>query len=103
MKYGYRSSNAEATCIVLNGNAQGTPLTTAITPGAQTATISGGLYDLWCDASVHIKVDAIANDVTVNSGYLLRANTTIRVLIPNDGMSIGAVGAIGTLRYHKVS
>lgn len=103
MKYGNRAANAEATCIVLTGNAQGAPLTTAITPAAQTAAIDGGLYDLWCDASVYVKIAAIANDVTTSSGYLLRANTTIRVMIPDDSLKIGAIGAIGTLSYHKVN
>lgn len=103
MKYGSRIPNVESIAIVLSGNAQGTALTTAVTPAAQTAVLEGGLYDIWCDVDIHIKVAVIANDVTTSTGYLLRANNTVPLMLPQDGEKIGAIGAVGTLRYHKVS
>ena len=102
MKYGPRYPNPEALAIVLSGNAQGTSLATSGT-AAQTAALDGGLYDVWCDVDVYLKVATTANDVTTSTGYLLRANNTIALLIPQDLEKIGAIGGVGTLRYHKVS
>ena len=102
MKYGNRASNPEALAIVLTDNAQGTPLSVSGT-AAQTAALNGGLYDIWCDVDVYLKVATTANDVTTSTGYLLRANNTIALLLPNDLEKIGAIGGVGTLRYHKVS
>lgn len=102
MKYGNRDTNVESNAVVLSGNAQGTALTTSAT-AAQTAVLSGGLYDLWCDVDTYLKVAATANDVTTSTGYLLRVNNTITLLLPQDLERIGAIGSAGTLRYHKVS
>lgn len=103
MKYGSRAPNMEAIAIVLSGNAQGTALTTAVAPSAQTAALPGGLYDIWSDVDIYIMVAADASTVTTSTGYLLRANNTVPLLLPQDGEKIGAIGAVGTLRYHKVS
>lgn len=104
MKYGSRSPNTQAVAIVLSGNAQGTSLAVS-NIGAQTAALDGGLYDIWCDVDVFLKVATTASDVTTSTGYLLRANNTVPLLIPQDLEKIGAItsAATGTLRYHKVS
>lgn len=70
---------------------------------AQTAALAEGIYDLWVDTDCFIKVAATANDVTTASGYLLRANNTVPLLV-RDASKIGAItsAAAGTLRYHKV-
>lgn len=76
------------------------------TPAA-TAALTGGLYDVWANIDCYLKVAATATDVTVaagaNAGYLLRANNTVQVAVPND-MTIGAVaGGSGTLSIHQVA
>lgn len=101
-KYANRSVHMAATAIILTGNARGTDLTTAVTPAAQTGALDGGLYDIWCDVDVYIKVATTANDVTTSTGYLLRANNTIPLVV-GDGEKIGAIGAVGTLKLHKVN
>lgn len=64
---------------------------------------SDGMYDVWADIDVYVKVAPTANDVTTSTGYLIRANNTVPVLV-GDGDRIGAIAAgSGTLRYHKVS
>lgn len=104
MKYGSRAPNPEALAIVLSGNTQGTPLSVS-GAAAQTAALDGGLYDIWSDVDVYLKVATIANDVTTATGYLLRANNTVALLIPQDLEKIGGItaGGSGTLSYHKVS
>lgn len=74
---------------------------------AQTAALTGGLYDVWATVDCYLKIAVTANDVTVaagaNAGYLLRANNTIQIAVPS-GMAIGAVaGGSGTLSYHQVN
>ncbi len=75
-------------------------LTVAAT-AAQTAALPEGLYDVWCDVAIFIKVAAVANDVTAINGYLVRANTTKSVFV-REGHKIGAIGSAGTMYYHKV-
>lgn len=67
------------------------------------AFTEGGLYDLWCDVDVYLKVGTTANDVTTSTGYLLRANTTVPFIIGAGDRLGGIAGSSGTLRYIKVS
>ena len=74
---------------------------------AQTAALTGGLYDVWSDVDCYLRVAATAGDVTsaagAKAGYLLRANNTIPLIVP-DGQKIGAVaGGAGTLYYHRIA
>lgn len=65
---------------------------------------SAGVYDVWSDVDCFIKVDSVAaDDVTDESGYLLRAGATLPLFI-DAGRKIGAIAASGsgTLRFHKV-
>lgn len=85
----------------LEGYAQASTSVSAI--AAQTAALAEGIYDVWCDVDVYLKVAPTANDVTTSTGYLLRANNTVSVLIRKNS-KIGAIaGGAGTLRYHKVA
>ncbi|MCM5682514.1 hypothetical protein M8A51_23540 [Schlegelella sp. S2-27] len=69
---------------------------------AQTSTLDEGVYDIWCDVDVYVKVGATANDVTTATGYLIRADSTVAVLV-RRGSRIGAIaGGAGTLSYHVV-
>lgn len=70
--------------------------------GAQTAALSGGVYDVWATADCYLKVGAAAGDVTSATGYLLRAATTLPVVVP-EGQRIGAVVPSGTatLSLHR--
>lgn len=102
-KYTNRSPNIEAFGIILTGNTRGADLTTAVATAYQTTALDGGSYDIWCDVSVYVKVATTANDVTTTSGYLLRANNTVGPVIIGDGEKIGAIGAVGTLSFHKVN
>lgn len=87
--------------ISLSGNAQGTVSIT--TAAAQSSALAGGIYDVWSDVDCYIKVNATANDVTTSTGYLLRANNTIPLIVPNQEKLGGIVSAgTGTLYYHRV-
>lgn len=102
---GYGVKHYDAFTANLKGNSQG-QLSVSGT-GAQTSAFAGntdGMYDLWSDVDVWIKVSpGTASDVTTGTGYLIRANTTVPVKI-DDGDKIGAIaGGAGTLRFHKVS
>jgi len=102
---GYGVKHYDAFATTIKGNSQGA-LSVSGT-GAQTSPFAAGadgVYDLWCDVDVWIKVSqATASDVTSGTGYLIRANTTIPVKF-DDGDKLGAIaGGAGTLRYHKVS
>lgn len=87
----------------LEGNSQGTPLATSTT-AAQTAALPRGTYHIWAGVDTYIKVDETANDVTSASGYLLRANQTMRIDLASN-RKLGAILAsgTGTLSYHRVS
>ena len=93
--------NLASSAIVLQG---GSRIDLAVSAAAaQTAALSGGIYDVWCDVAAFIKVNPVANNVTVANGYLLRANNTIPVVV-GDGDRIGAIaGGAGTLSAHKVN
>lgn len=100
-KYINRGVNIEAVAIVLQGNARVDLAVSAA--AAQTAALSGGIYDVWCGIDAYIKVDPVANDVTTANGYLLRANNTVPMVV-GDGDKIGAIaGAAGTLSVHRVN
>lgn len=86
----------------IEGYAQGNvPLTGT---GADDDDLEEGLYDVWCDDNVYIKVDPTdASDVTTSTGYLVRAGNTMTVKV-RSGSHLGGVLAsgTGTLYYHKI-
>lgn len=70
---------------------------------AQTAALTGGLYDVWCTVDVYVKTAGTANDVTTANGYLIRVGETLPAMVVQNGDKIGAIaGSAGTLSYHKV-
>jgi len=87
----------------LSGNSQGALSVSAAAAETSAFTLRG-LYDMWCDVDVYLKVGSgTVTDVTSENGYLLRANTTVPFII-DENDKIGAIaGGAGTLRYHKVS
>ena len=102
---GYGVKHYDAFATTLKGSVQGA-LSVGGT-GAQTSPFADGddgIYDLWADVDVWVKVSqGTASDVTSGTGYLIRANTTVPVKF-DDGDRLGAIaGGAGTLRYHKVS
>ena len=72
--------------------------------GAQTPTrLTPGIYDVWCDVDVFIKVNqALASDVTTSNGYKIVANNVVPVQITSPSFLGAIAGGAGTLRYHKV-
>lgn len=72
------------------------------TSAVQSDTLERGIYDVYCDVDVFIKVDEIANDVTIINGYKIFTGNVVPVNVQN-GRRIGAIaGADGTLRFQKV-
>lgn len=99
MSYGGAALVSDA--ISLSGNAQGT--VSLSTTASQSAALTGGVYDVWSDVDCYIKVAATANDVTTSTGYLLRANNTIPIIVPDQEKLGGIVASgTGTLSYHRV-
>lgn len=88
--------------ISLSGNSQGSVSTS--TTAAQSSALTGGVYDVWSSVDTYIKVNATANDVTTSTGYLLRANNTVPVIVP-DQEKLGGIlsSGTGTLYYHRVN
>lgn len=87
--------------ISLSGNAKGT--VSLSTTADQSAALTGGVYDVWSDVDCYIKVAATANNVTTSTGYLLRANNTIPIIVPDQEKLGGIVASgTGTLSYHLV-
>lgn len=86
----------------LKSNSQG-QLSVSAAAAETAAFATSGLYDVWCDVDVYLKVDTSTTDVTTATGYLLRANTTIPIVIGIGDKLGGIAGGAGTLRYHKVS
>ncbi len=72
--------------------------------GADTDALDAGIYDLWCDLDVYLKVHATdASDVTTSTGYLMRSGNTITVKIRPDSKIGGVLGSgTGTLYFHKI-
>lgn len=70
---------------------------------AATDPLELGIYHVWADVDTFIKIDDVdADTVTVDTGYLVRADTTVAVYVP-DATRIGAIAAgAGTLSYHRV-
>lgn len=88
--------------VQLSGNAQGT--LSLSTTAADTAALSGGIYDVWSDVDCYIKVATVADDVTTSTGYLLRTGNTMPIIVPDQEVIGGIVASgTGTLSYHKVS
>lgn len=71
------------------GTARIAQLTTSAA-AAQTAALPEGIYAVWASVDTNIKVATTANDVTVATGYLIRANTTVKVFVP----ALHKIGAI---------
>ena len=87
----------------LSGNAQGA-LSVSAAAAETSAFTASGLYDMWCDVDVYLKVGAgTVTDVTSGTGYLLRANTTVPFIVAENDKSGAIAGGAGTLSYHKVS
>lgn len=86
----------------LEGNAQITPISVSST-GAQSAALTEGIYDVWCDVDVYLKVGDTASDVTTSTGYLLVAGNVVPLIV-RDQKKIGGILAsgTGTLRAHRV-
>lgn len=76
---------------------------TFATSATSTGVLIEGVYDVWADQDVYLKVAETANDVTTSTGYLLRANNTITLLI-RENRKLGVImsSATGTAYYHQV-
>ncbi len=86
--------------VFIEGRSQRT--VTLSVAAAQTPVLSGGIYAVWSDVDTHIKVDEVADNVTIANGYLLRADETIFVAV-ESGRKIGGIAAgAGTLSIHQV-
>jgi len=72
--------------------------------GAQTPTkLTQGVYDVWSDVDVFIKVSqTAASDVTTSNGYKIAAGNVVPVQITSDSFLGAIAGGAGTLKYHKV-
>lgn len=71
---------------------------------AQSVPLDPGIYDVWCDTDVIVKVGQTADDVTTDNGYLIKLGTTIPVRVIGMNNRIGAIAVgTGTIRFHKVS
>lgn len=88
--------------VILIGNAQ--QQLNVSSSAAQTPVLSIGLYDVWANVDIYIKVGTTATDVTSNNGYLIRAGETLaNINILRDDHKIGAISSIsGVMSYHKV-
>lgn len=73
--------------------------------GAQTSEkLLPGVYDVWCDVDVFIKVDkSTASDVTTSDGYKIFAGNVVPVQVPSESFLGAIAGGSGTLKYHKVA
>lgn len=93
----YLQGYSQANFAISGVGAQSVALSVDAIPGA-------AVYDVWADVDCYIKIATTANNVTTATGYLLRANNTIPVIVPTAS-KIGAItsGAAGTLAYHRVS
>lgn len=71
--------------------------------GAQTSALPEGIYDVWCDVNVYLKVGTTASDVTTSTGYFLIAGNVVPLLI-RDQRKLGGILAsgTGTLNAHRV-
>lgn len=102
---GFNVKHYDAIGVNLKGNSQST--LSVSTSGAQTSAMAAsadGIYDIWCDVDVWLKVSqSTASDVTSSTGYYLPAGQKVPVKL-DDGDKLGAIAsASGTLRYHRVS
>ena len=63
--------------------------------------LPAGVYDVWADNNVYIKIDAtLASDVTNSTGYLINAGNVVPVRITAPAF-IGAAGT-GNVYFHRV-
>lgn len=88
--------------VSLHGKAQAT--FTLSTTADQGSALLSGIYDVWSDVDCFVKVsEAASTGLTTSTGYLLRANNTVAMDIP-DQKKIGAIVAAGTgnIYYHRV-
>ena len=78
------------------GKRQGTFAT-----GSQSELLVAGVYDVWADNNVYIKVDpTLASNVTSGTGYLIQAGNIVPVRLTAPAY-IGGAG-IGNVYYHRV-
>lgn len=72
------------------------------TSAAQTPALQKGIYDVWADVDVWIKVGIDASNVTSSNGYKIFAGNVVPVQV-DSGRKIGAIaGGAGNLSYHRV-
>lgn len=74
------------------------------TSAVQTpARLDPGVYDVWCDVDVFIKVgQSAANDVTTANGYKIVTPNVVPIQITSASYLGAIAGGAGTLKYHKV-
>lgn len=87
--------------LVLYGRSASTLAISAV--AAQTEPLEAGIYDVWATVETFISVGRNASSgLTAANGYIVRANSTARVML-TTGDRIGAIaGGAGTLSYHQV-
>lgn len=103
-----QTSSFVSDVVDIKGHTQGNLAISSV--AAQTAALASGLsvvqsviYDVWSDVDCYIKVAATANDVTTATGYLLRANNTMPIVIrPDDKIGAITSSASGTLYFHRI-
>lgn len=91
--------------VQIQDRSQVTPLAVTSGAGAQTAALPEGLYAVWADVEIYIKVGTTASDVTVATGYVIRAGASPdTVELRGDAQKIGgiATSTSGTLRMHRI-
>lgn len=82
-------------------NIQGREQLTFAAGGQYPERLLPGVYDVWADDDIYIKVDQNdASDVTTETGYLIRSGNTVPVQIT----SLSFLGAAGTgdVYFHQV-
>lgn len=91
----YGRGERVTTPVYLQGRPQ-TKVTTNSSTGTATAAMPEGYYDMWSDGDIYIKIGPdVVTDVTIDTGYLIRAGNTVEVVIPNNSL-VGAIAVSGT-------
>jgi hypothetical protein len=79
-------------------------LTFTIAAKSFTNPLSPGVYDVWADADVYVKISKDKTDaetVSSSNGYLIRSGNTVPVQI-TDPSFIAAAGAGTNVYFHQV-
>lgn len=78
--------------------------TFTVATGISSEQLTPGVYDVWADGDVYMKVDSdvAAAKPTSSTGYLLKSGNTVPFRVTDNAYLLAGGGTATNVYYHKV-